>query len=109
MRHSKDRRIALATHLWLPTHYLCVTGEQKTCSCRDRVTKVAYECLRKASVAEQISWDVTVEEMWLFAKAFNYYQAVLEEPLTDNQSHAELDDVEMHKVPKSRAKSRGSR
>ena len=84
-------------------------GRTKTFSCRDRVTKVAHECSRKASVVEQISWDVTVEEMWLFAKAFNYDEAVLEEPLTDNQSHAHFDGVEMHKVPKWRAKSRGSR
>ena len=28
-------------------------------SYRGRVTKVAPECLRKASVAEQMSWDIT--------------------------------------------------
>ena len=43
----------------VPTHNLRVTGEQR----RERVTKVAHECLCKASVAEQIRWDVTVEEM----------------------------------------------
>ena len=54
------------------------------------MTKVAHECLRKASVADQISGNVTVEEMWLFAKAFNYDEAVLEEPLTDNRSHRRI-------------------
>ena len=94
----------------MPTYYLCVTGEQKTCSCRDRVTKVAHECLRKASVAEKISWDVIVE-MWLFdeEKACSCDEAVLEEALTDDQSNANFDDVEMHNVPTRRAKSRGSR
>ena len=112
MRHSKDPMIALATHLWLPTHYLCVMGEQKTCSCRDRVTNVAHECLRNASVAEQISFDVTVEEMWLFEKekAFSCDEAVLARSYRLTTNHTpNFDDVEMHKVPKWRAKSRGSR
>ena len=82
-----------------------MTGEQR----RERPTKVALEFLRQVSVAEQISWNVTVEEMWLFAKAFNYDEAVLEEPLTDNRSHTGFDDVEMHELPKRRADSRGSR
>ena len=70
---------------------------------------MALEFLRQVSVAEQISWDVTVEEMWLFAKAFNYDEAVLEEPLTNNRSNTEFDDVEMHEVPKRRADHRDSR
>ena len=82
-----------------------MTGKQR----RERPTKVALEFLRQVSVAEQISWNVTVEEMWLFAKAFNYDEAVLEEPLTDNRSHTGFDDVEMHELPKRRADSRGSR
>ena len=92
MRYSKDSWIALATHLWLPTQ-----------------TKVAHECSRKASVAEQISWDVTVE-MWLFEKekAFGCDEAVLEEPLTDDESHAEF-DVAIHELPMRCAEGRGSR
>ena len=31
-------------------------------SYRGRVTKVAPECLRKASVVEQMSWDITTKE-----------------------------------------------
>ena len=31
-------------------------------SYRGRVTKVAPECLRKASVSEEMSWDITTQE-----------------------------------------------
>ena len=35
-------------------------------SSRGRVTKVAPECLQKASVAEQMSWDITTKKTALF-------------------------------------------
>ena len=40
-------------------------------SYRGRVTKVAPECLRKASVAEQMSWDITTKEKSLFENALD--------------------------------------
>ena len=106
-RHEKQQRPqdCSGNTSFVPTHNLRMTGEQR----RERPTKVALEFLRQVSVAEQISWNVTVEEMWLFVKAFSYDEAVLEEPPTDNRSHTEFDDVEMHELPKRRADSRGSR
>ena len=97
--NSKDPRIALAIHFCLPTHLSLCDGEEKTCSCRERLTKVVHECLRKANVAEQIRRDVTVEEMWSFAKEFDYDEAVVEEPLTEKRSHAHFNDVDMHDSP----------
>ena len=38
-------------------------------SYRGGVTKVAPECLGKASVAEQMSWDTTTKEKALFGTA----------------------------------------
>ena len=73
---------------------------------RARPTHQTVDCL---TVAEQIRRDVTVEEMWSFAKEFDYVEAVLEEPLTNNRSHTEFDDVEMQELPKRRPDSRGSR
>ena len=78
-------------------------------SYRERETKVAHESLRKASVAEHINSDMTVEWKLLLESAFDDDEAVLEEPLTDNQSLAEFDDVEMHELPKRSPDSRGSR
>ena len=78
-KHQRPPGLLWQHIFWYQTHNLRATGEQR----RERVTKVALEFLRQVSVAEQISWDVTVEEMWLFAKAFNYDEAVLEEPLTE--------------------------
>ena len=56
-------RKALATHRWYGP--AIVASEKKHnvfASHRGRVTKVAPECLRKASVAEQMSWDITTKE-----------------------------------------------
>ena len=51
-------------------------------SYRGCVTKVAPECLRKASVAEQVSWDVTTKEKTLSENALD--DLSWEEPLLDN-------------------------
>ena len=40
-------------------------------SYRGRVTKVALECLRKASVAEQMSWDITTKGKTFFETALD--------------------------------------
>ena len=52
-------------------------------SYRGRVTKVAPECLRKASVAEQMSWDITTKEKALFETALDKENLSWEEPLLD--------------------------
>ena len=52
-------------------------------SYRDRVTKVAPECLRKASVAEQMSWDIVMKEKALFEKALDGENLSCEEPVLD--------------------------
>ena len=54
-------------------------------SYRGRVTQVAPECLRKANVAEQMSWDITTKEKRLFDNAleeehFSWKHPVLDEP-----------------------------
>ena len=48
-----------------------------------RVTKVAPDCLRKASVAEQMSWDITTREKGLFEKAADAENLSWEEPVLD--------------------------
>ena len=57
-----DARTARGPHRWYgPT---IVVGKEKNnvfVSYRGRVTKVAPEFLRKASVAEQMSWDITTK------------------------------------------------
>ena len=78
-------------------------------SYRERVTKVAHECSRKASFAEQLNCDMTMAWTLLFENAIDDDEAVLEEPLTHNQSHAGFGIVEMHELPKRSTDSRGSR
>ena len=67
-----DARTALVTHRWYGP--AIVVGKEKNSvfvSYRGRVTKVAPECLRKVSVVEQISWDITTKEKTLFEKALD--------------------------------------
>ena len=52
-------------------------------SFRGRVTKVAPECLRKASAALQMSWDITTKEKACFGNALNEEKLSWEEPLLD--------------------------
>ena len=69
-KNRTDARMALVTHRWYGP--AIVVGKEKNnvfVSYRGRVTKVAPECLRKASVAEQMWWDITTEEKALFEKA----------------------------------------
>ena len=59
-KNRTDARTALVTHRWCGP--AIVDGKEKKnvfVSYRGRVTKVAPEFLRKASVAEQMSWDIT--------------------------------------------------
>ena len=51
---------------------------------RGRVTKVAPECFRKASVAEQMSWDITTKEKALFEKVLDGEDLSWEEPMHDD-------------------------
>ena len=52
-------------------------------SYRGRVTKVAPECLRKASVAEQMSSDITTKEQALFEMTLEKENLSWEEPLLE--------------------------
>ena len=58
-----------------------------------RVTKVAPECLRKASVAEQERWDITTKEEALSESALDKENVSWEEPLLDESG--EFLDTEM--------------
>ena len=71
-KNRTDARTALVTHRWYGP--AIVVGKEKNnvfVSYRGRVTKVAPECLRKASVAEQMSWDITTKEKALFETALD--------------------------------------
>ena len=79
-----DVRTALVTHRWYGPVF--VVGKEKNnvfLSYRGRVTKVAPECLRQASVAEQMSWDITTKEKALFETALDEENLSWEEPLLD--------------------------
>ena len=61
-KNRTDARTALVTHRWHGP--AIVVGKEKNnvfVSYHGRLTKVAPECLRKASVAEQMSWDITTK------------------------------------------------
>ena len=71
-KNRTDARTAHVTHRWYGP--AIVVGKEKDSvlvSYRGRVTKVAPEFLRKASVAEQMSWDITTKETALFEKALD--------------------------------------
>ena len=57
------------------------------------MTKVEPECLRKASVAEQMSWSITTKEKALFEVALNKENLSWEKSLLDESG--ELHDSEM--------------
>ena len=74
----------LVTHRWYGS--AIVVGKEKNnvfVSSRGRVTKVTPECLRKASVAEQMSWDITTKEKALFEMTLDEENTRGEEPLLD--------------------------
>ena len=71
-KNRTDARTALVTHRWYGP--AIVVGKDKNdvlVSYRGRVTKVAPECLRKASIADQMSWDITTKEKTLFENALD--------------------------------------
>ena len=63
-RKTEPTRTALVAHWWYGPAIVVVDKVQNNVfvSYRGRVTKVAPEFLRKASVAEQMSWDITTKE-----------------------------------------------
>ena len=83
-KNRTDARTAFFTHRWYGP--AIVFGKQKnneSVSNRGRVTKVALECLRKASVAELMSWDITTKDKALFETALDKENLSWEEPLLD--------------------------
>ena len=62
-------------------------------SYRGRVTQVAPECLRKANVAEQMSWDITTKEKTLFDNALEEEHLSWKQPMLDEPG--EWIDAEM--------------
>ena len=79
-KNRTDARTALVTRRWYGP--AIVVGNEKNevfVSYRGRVTKVAPECLRKASEAVQMSWDISTKEEALFDKAVDAW----EEPMLD--------------------------
>ena len=68
-KNRTDARTTQVTHRWYGP--AIVVGNEKNnvfVSCRGRVTRVAPQCLRKASVAEQMSWDITTKEEALLGR-----------------------------------------
>ena len=53
--------------------------EQCVCVYGGRLTKVAPECLQKASVAGQMSWDITTKKKALFEMALSWEKPLLDE------------------------------
>ena len=83
-KNQTDPRTALVTHRWYGP--AIVVGKEKNSafvSSRGRATKVAPECLRKASVAEQMSWDISTKEKAFFQKALDGDDLSWEEPMLD--------------------------
>ena len=79
-----DARTALVAHRWYGP--AIVDGKEKNnmfVSYRGPVTKVAPECLRKASVAEQMSSDITTKEKAVFGHALDGENLSPEEPMLD--------------------------
>ena len=88
-KNRTDARTALVTHRWYGP--AIVVGKEKNnvfVSHRGRVTEVAPECLRKASVAEQMSWDISAKEKALFEKALNGEDSSWEEPMLDESGRS---------------------
>ena len=80
-RNTTNARTALVTHWWYCP--AIVVGKEKNnvfVSYRGRVAKVAPECLRKASVAEQMSEDMTTKERALLENALDGENLSWEEP-----------------------------
>ena len=93
-KNRSDKRTTLATHRWYGQ--AIVVGKEMNnvfVSCRGRVTKVAPECFRKASVAEQMSWDITTKQKTLFESALDEESPSWEEPLLDDSG--DCPDAEM--------------
>ena len=83
-KNRTDAWTALVTYRWYGP--AIVVGKEKNSvivSYRGRVTMVAPECLRKASVAEQMSCDITTKEKALFEKALDGEDLSWEEPMLD--------------------------
>ena len=100
-KNRTDARTALVTHRWYGP--AIVVGKEKNnvfVSYRGRVTKVAPECVRKASVA-QMSWDITTKEKALFEIALDEENLSWEEPLLDESG--EFLDTEMPNTAVERA------
>ena len=101
-KNRTDARTALVTHRW--SGAAIVVGTEKNnvfVSYRGRVAKVAPECLRKASVAEQMSLDITTKKRKaLFESALDKKNLSWEEPLLDDSG--DFLDAEM---PRTAVKS----
>ena len=90
-KNRTDKRTAHLTHRWYGQ--AIVVGKEMNnvfVSCRGRVTKVAPEYFRKASVAEQMSWVITTNEKALFEKALDGENLSWEELMLD-ESGGSLD------------------
>ena len=81
-RKSRKTEPTRGQHRWYGP--AIVVGQEKNhmfVSHRGRVTKVALGCLRKASVAEQMIWDITTKEKGLFEMTLDKENLSREEPL----------------------------
>ena len=96
-KNEPTRGTALVTHRWYgPAIVVGKENNSVFVSYRGRVTKVAPECVRKASVAEQVSWNITTKEKALFEKALDGEDFPWEEPMLDESRgslHTEMPDM----------------
>ena len=93
-KNNTDARTAHVTQRWYGP--AIVVGNEKNnvfVSYRGRVTEVAPECLRKASVTEHMSWDITTKEKTLLESALDKENLSWEEPLLDDSG--DFPDPEM--------------
>ena len=70
-KNKTDARTGLVTHRCYGPAIVVGKEKNKFVSHRGRVTKDAPECLRKARVAEQMSWHITTKEKTLFEHALD--------------------------------------
>ena len=83
-KNRTDAWRALVTHRWYgPAIVVGKENNHVIVSYLCRVTKVAPECFRNASFAEQMSWDITTMEKALFEMTLDKENLSWEEPLLD--------------------------
>ena len=99
-KNRTDARTALVTHRWYGQ--AVVVGKEKNnvfVSYRGRLTKNAPVLLLKASVAEQMSWDIATKENALFEYALDGANLSWEEPVLESGEFPEKEEPDIAARP----------